>query len=184
MIPLGEWLQQIITEFFNYVKPWVLIEQFEQGVLLRYGKYRKCLSPGLYLKWPIIEYCHSAITTMDTIEVGEVNITTLDGQTISIGCYVEYSIADVKKYLMDVNDAKSNMKDICRGVLSNYLEDVSWEEIKKKTTINAIRRRLSAKYVDMGVEVKDIMFTDKCKSKVLKVFSGGSFHIQNYKDLL
>lgn len=184
MIPFGEWLQQLITQFLDYLKPWVLIDQFEAGVLLRCGRYNRTLYPGLHLKWPFLDYYHSAIVTIDTLEVNEVNITTLDGQTISIGCYIEYLVIDVRKFLLDVNDAKTNMKDICRGILSNHLEDVTWEDIKKKPTINAIRKKLTSKYAEMGVEVKDVMFTDKCKSRVFKLFSGGSIHIQNGKELL
>jgi regulator of protease activity HflC (stomatin/prohibitin superfamily) len=167
----GTKIIEFLSQFFEYIKPWVVIEQFEMGVLLRKGKYKSTLSPGWYLKWPFLDYTYSTIVSTDTIEIANVNITSLDGQTISTGFVVEYTIRDVKKFLIDTNDAKSNMKDLAKGVVSNHLEDVNWEDIRKKTTINAIKRKLSAKYEELGVSVKDVLFTDKCRSRAFKLFN-------------
>lgn len=171
MVGFGEWIQQLITQFLDYVKPWAVIEKFERGVLLTLGKFPIVLGPGYYPKLPLFQFCHSAIVTLDTLEVKEVNITTLDEQTVSIGCMVEFYINDIKKHLIDTNNARSNMVDICRGTISNKLEDITWETIRKKATINSIERDLKKKYEEMGVVVTRIMFTDKCKSRVLKIFT-------------
>lgn len=179
MLPLGEWIQQLLTEFLGYIKPWVLIDQYEMGVLLRFGKFHKVLNPGLHPKIPIVDYGHAAITTFDTLSIDEVNLTTADGQTISIGLYVEFEVDDIYKYLILTNDTRTNMVDISKGVLSSVLEDITWEDIKKKVTINAIKRRLTPKFAEMGVLLKDCQFTDKCKSRVFKVFSGGALSLQN-----
>lgn len=167
----GERILEFISQFFEYLKPWVLIEEFEEGVLLRWGKYKKTLKKGIYFKFPISDFSYSAIVSTDTLEITNVNITSADGQTISTGFVIEYTIKDVKKFLIDTNDAKSNMKDLAKGVVSNQLEDINWENIRKKTTINAIKRELSKKYEELGVSVKDVLFTDKCKSRAIKLFN-------------
>lgn len=168
---MWEWLREILSESLGYLKFWVMVNQFEEGVLLSWGKFKRILKPGTHLKWPIMDYCYSTIVKYDTISIDEVNITTSDGLTITIGCIIEYDVEDVRKFLIETNDAKSNMKDVCRGVLSNVLEDCTWDEITKKTTMNKVKRMLESKYNDMGVRMKDVMFTDKCKTKALKLFT-------------
>ncbi len=168
---MWEWLREILSQSLDYLKFFVIVNQYEEAILLSWGKFKRVRTPGTYLKWPIRDYYYHVIVTFDTISIDEVNITTADNQTISIGCVIEYGIKDVVKFLIDTNEAKGNMRDIARGVISNTLEDLTWEDVKKKTTLNAIRKKLTSKYEDMGVDVKDVMFTDKCKSFVLKVFS-------------
>jgi hypothetical protein len=66
------------------------------------------------------------------------------------------------------------MHDLCRGILSNYLEDCNWEDIRKKPTINAIRKKIALECEDMGVEVMDVWFSDKCITRAIKLFSEGA----------
>lgn len=136
------------------------------------------------MKIPFVDYGHSAIVTFDTLSIDEVNITTADGQTISIGLYLEFEVEDIYKYLIETNDTRTNMMDISKGVASSILEDISWEDIKKKATINRIVKQLTPKLEMMGVKLRDCQFTDKCKSSVFKVFSGGAITLQNKQLIL
>lgn len=167
---LGEWIQQLISQFLDYLKFWVVIEKFEMGVLLTLGKFPIVLKPGYYPKLPFFQYCHIDIVTRDTMEVEEVNVTTLDDQTMSAGYMVEFYINDIKKFLIDTHEARTNMKHICRAIVSSKLEDISWEAIRKKPTNNAILSKLKEKFQEMGVVVINGDFTDKAKSRVFKVF--------------
>lgn len=171
MVGLGEWVTQVLSQCGDYLKPWVLINQFEEGILLRWGKYIRILKPGLHPKWPIADYHYSAIVTADTMKIDAVNITTSDNKTISVSAVVEFEIEDVYKYLILTNDPRSNMHDVCRGVISTLLEDLDWYSIKKKTTLNAVGRRMTSKCQEMGVKVNNVSFTDKSMSLVLKMFT-------------
>lgn len=168
---LGEWIKELLSQWIDYLKPWVLIQQFEEGVLLRFGKFHSILKPGIHAKFPIADYHYSAIVTADTMKIDAVSITTLDNKTISVGAIVEFEISDIYKYLILTNDPRTNMHDICRGVISDLLEDTSWESIKKKTTLNAVTRRISKRCEEMGVNIRSVSFTDKSMAMVVKLFS-------------
>lgn len=168
---MWEWLREILSQSLDYLKFFVIVNDYEEALLLSWGKFKLVRTKGTYLKWPIRDFYYHVIVTKDTLSIDEVNLTTADNQTISVGCVIEFSVKDSKKFLIDTNEAPGNMRDIARGVISNTLEDLTWEDVKKKTTLNAIRRKLTTKYEDMGVEVRDVLFTDKCKSFVLKVFT-------------
>lgn len=169
------WIQKLLEEGWDYIKIFPIINKYEEGVLLRLGRPLKngksILKPGPHIKFPIIDYVHTAYVTADTMEIRPVNITTLDGKTSTDGLVVEYEVEDIYKYLIETNDPKSNMHDICRGILSSILEDLNWEDIRKKTTINAITRRIKEKCKEMGVRVKEVYFSDKCLTKAIKIFS-------------
>jgi regulator of protease activity HflC (stomatin/prohibitin superfamily) len=167
----GEWITKTIDQLSDYIKPWVVVNHYSEAIVLRFGVYHRTLKPGTHLKWPIIEYPLTWNVKEETMESKPLTITTLDNETISIGGVVTYEIHDLKKFLLDNNDSPSNMSDSMSTRISSHLEDVSWEDIKKKVTRNAIKRALTTKYLDFGVTVKDFDFSDKCKTRAFKFFT-------------
>ena len=167
----GEWLKDLLNTYLEYIKPWAYINHYERGVLLTIGRWPIVLKPGIYPKLPLLQYCYTAHIKEETIESKPLTITTLDGETITISGVVTYEIFDVKKYLVENNDAYSNMKDTMRAEMSNHLEDINWENIKKKTTKNGVKRAIANKFLDYGVTVKDFNFSEKCKIQAYKLFT-------------
>jgi regulator of protease activity HflC (stomatin/prohibitin superfamily) len=166
----GEWIKELFTTYIEYLKFWVAVNHYQEAVVLRAGRYHRTLGPGYHPKWPVYEYSFDVNVKSDTMEIEAVSITTLDGKSITIGIMIEYQIVDTMLFLVETNEAYTNMKEIARGEISDYLEDINWADIKKKVTKNAVTRLISKKYVEMGVELKDLKFTDKCENKVFKHF--------------
>lgn len=160
-----DWISQVLEKFWEYIKFWQIVESFEKGVLCRWGIAIKELEPGFHWKYPCADYVYTTIVTPDTINIKPITLTTADGKTISIGAVVEFDIVDIWKYLIDTNEARSNMRDVCLGVISDDVEDRDWEEIKKKTTRNAVQKKLSKACEQMGIRVINFYFTAKSITK-------------------
>lgn len=153
--------------------PFVVIDSYESGILMRLGKKVKDLSVGLHfipLKIIYVDRVLSVHIKVDTFSVSNVNVTTTDNKTVSVGGIVEYQIFDVTKNLIECNDAMTNAKDITRGIIADYLSDCTWEEVNKKTTRTAIKNRLNKELADIGIEVKQILFGDIVLSKAFTVY--------------
>lgn len=167
---LGEWLKWLLEQAWHYIMPFTVITDYESGVLLRFGRLVKVLTPGIHFKFPLIDIIITAHIKPDTMEIAPISITTLDDKTVSIGAIIEIEVIDVQKYLIEANEARSNIHDIIRGVMSDTLEDITWADIKKKKTINQIKRTSSESCEKVGIRLIDMRFTDKCISRVLKLF--------------
>jgi regulator of protease activity HflC (stomatin/prohibitin superfamily) len=168
---LGEWIKDTIDNFADYIKIWVRVNDYQEAVILRWGKYHRTLSPGFHFKWFIFEYHMLLNVKPDTMDIEAITITTLDGKTISPGLMIHYEIVDSRKHLLNNNDSPTNMKSIAKGEMSDLLEDINWADTKKKTTKNALRRALIPKFEDMGVNILDMKFTDKCETRAFRLFS-------------
>lgn len=170
---LGEWIREIFTTFADYANPWVIVKHYQEAVILRCGKYNRTLPPGYWIKWPFLEYVYEVNVKCDTMSVEPVTITTIDGKSITIGLILDFEIIDSKKFMLENNDSYTNMKDLARGEMSDYLEDVNWENIKKKTTKNALMRLISKRFQDMGIKLNDLKFTDKVENRAFRLFGNG-----------
>ena len=167
IIKILEWLAQIWSQ---HLSPFIILSDYEEGVTLRMGRYHKNLVKGINFKMPLMDYTMTIIVTKDTYHVANVNVTTLDGKTISVGCIVEFEITDVRKFFLDVNEAFGNAHDITRGVLADYLSDCDWVDVKKKTTLTQIKNKLKPQMEAMGITITQVMFGDIVQSRVFTLF--------------
>ncbi len=155
----------------DYLFPFKIINEYESGVILRLGKFNRLLPPGFNWKYPLIEKALHIIHKTNTFHVSNVNITTLDNKTISVGAILEYSVIDSKKYILEFNDTESNMHDIARGIISDYLTDCTWEECKKKSTLTSIKNKMKKQFDEMGVEIYQVLFGDIVISPSFTLFN-------------
>lgn len=167
LIKLFEW---VMEKWRDYLSPLILLRSYESGVLLRNGHYKKDLHTGWNFKYPIIDNIHTVIRTIDTFHVVAVDITTLDSKQVSVEPIIKFEITDPKKYLIDVNQAADNLHDIARGIIADYLTDCEWEDIKKKTTLTAIKNALKSEFDEMGVKVYKVYFGRIVTTRIYTVF--------------
>ena len=166
-IKLLEWIGE---KWRDYLSPIIILRDYEAGVLLRIGKYRKNLKVGLNWKVPIIDEIHTVIWTVDTFHVAPVDIVTLDGKQVSVEPIVKFDIIDPKKYLWEVNNGSDNLHDITRGVIADYLTDCEWEDIKQKKTLTAIKNALKSECDELGVKIYKIYFGRIVTTRMFTVF--------------
>jgi len=167
---MKELLQWLIS-VWDDAKPIVFIKQYSQAVVYRAGKYVKNWGPGWHGRISFLDEYHEDNVMLDTMEIKEVNITTLDGKTSTNGCEFDLRIKDIKKALIDTNDWRSNLQAVARGVMSSELEDRNWDDIRKKTTKNAIEKEIQKRAHEMGIEIYNFNFTDKALTRAYKLFN-------------
>lgn len=162
-----------LISIWDSLKPIYFIYQYKNAVQFRAGKYVRSVGPGWWLKIPFIDDYHAENVEIDTLAIKSITITTLDNKTISIGCEFDFKIVDIHKATVLTNDWRTNMQDICRGIMSDYLEDCEWDEIRKKVTKNAVERRIRTRAEEMGIEINNFNFDDKAISRVIKLVNHG-----------
>lgn len=164
-------LIDLIIHFGERLNPIIFILEYKEGVLFRAGRFVKILYPGWHFKIPFIDSFHTENVKLDTMSVKEVNITTLDGKTATIGCEFDIEITDFYQASVLTNEWRTNLFDISRGILSNDLEDINWDDIRKKTTKNSIARKIEKRALELGITVSNFNFTDKSISRTINLFN-------------
>ena len=161
-----------MIELWNDLKPIIFILEYKEGILLRGGRFIKVLKPGAHFKIPFLDDYHLENVKTDTMRIPEVNITTLDSQSVIIGCQFELRVVDIYKAMIETNDWRTNLQDICQGIISDCLEEKNWEDIKKKTTKNLIARKIEERAAEIGITTDHFNFTDKVITRVIKLYGG------------
>lgn len=158
---------------WDQINPFVIVSQYESAILVRMGVYKRDLPVGLTflpLKPLFIDQVLVVHNKRDTFSLENVNITTKDNKSASIGAVIEFEVVDPCLFFLEANDALSNAKDISNGVIADYLVDCNWEEIKQKTTRTEIRRKLGRELEEIGIKVRQVIFTNIAITRVFTIF--------------
>ncbi|MFN7465298.1 MAG: SPFH domain-containing protein [Pseudanabaena sp.] len=157
-------LLEVIKDFWESIWPFYVIDEYERGLILRWGKYHKVVGPGLKIKRPISDKLYTVPIATETISTKPQSLTTKDGKTITTALVIKYKVDDteesIKKYLLDVRDVTDAIDDIAMAKTKELIMSRTWEECKLNTLDNEISKdtRREAKkwgiYIDYVVIVQ------------------------------
>ncbi len=111
-------LVDVLVLIWRALLPFVVIDPFEAGILLRLGKYRRTLKPGFHWLIPLAEQ----VLQVNTVPY----LHDLPAQ--SVGKYVfravlTYRVVNARKFLLGVEDGRSAVEDAALGSLARHACD-------------------------------------------------------------
>lgn len=126
-----------------FVTSFFVVDETEQAVITRFGKYYKTLGPGLQLKLPFgIDKCYTVPTKIiqteqfgfKTLKEGQNskylnNITkestmlTGDLNIVDVEWSIQYRIKDPVAWLFNVKETKQTIRDISQSVINTLVGD-------------------------------------------------------------
>ncbi len=149
---------EFISRFWKDLLPFVIIEQWNSALHLRFGIFRRTLKPGIYFKIPFLDSIIETAVITQSVNLPAQTLTTLDEQGIVLKAIIRYKVSDVKKYLLSVMHANDVLIDTTQGIIRDIVEVTNWEDLVD------VNRKLTAEvktYVKRwGIEIEAITITD------------------------
>lgn len=171
-----EKLIELLQASFEALLPFVVLADYQEGVLLRLGRFQRKLEPGFHWKIP----CNFDTVLHDDVKprterlIG-LSTTTTDGKSIGFDAVVTYSISDIRKALLEVHDLKDAVADTCAGCIGTELSNKEWGAIRNGEVaeyLTAICRKRGWKW---GIEVHAVQLMGVALVKNLRI-SGNTSH--------
>jgi regulator of protease activity HflC (stomatin/prohibitin superfamily) len=162
-------LLDVLQRVGGSLLPFVVVEQWQEGVILRFGKFRRTLCPGFHWMIPWVDkpVCVSAVTTTTALKAQ--SVVTKDGRVVTAEAVVRWRLQDVKAFVLDVWDADNVIIDSTQGAIADALRSVelSSPELHRRVLLES-RRAL----VRFGVKVEAVTLTTLAPVKVLRLIGG------------
>jgi membrane protease subunit HflK len=144
-----------------------IVDEAEQGVVLRFGAYNRTLSPGINLTFP------RPFETMTVVNVSNVrsledrgHMLTEDENLVEFNYKVQYRIAAAQDFLFEVRDPEATVKHAAESALresvgTNPLDAIL--EGNQRETVRIETQRVLQETLDRyqaGIQVTQVNFTD------------------------
>jgi len=153
-------LIDVITEWWAYIMPAIIIPNYEQAVLLRNGKFIKVLGPGFHVKLPIFDEVISHHVVVTTLSLSAQSLYTKDKQNIVVKGVIKYKIFDVKIFLLEVFDAQDALADMAQSIIKNIIITTPLEACLDLELDNLLTKKVRVEARKWGVDVQQVTLTD------------------------
>ena len=164
-----ERLLELIFQLWDFIKPAVVVKQYEGGVVLRLGLWRRTLAPGFHWKWPLFEYVLEATTCVTTVRLPAQSLTTKDGKGVVAAAIVKYEIKDVKPYLLDIFDQNDVLVDVTMGAIRRAVSAADYAALMTEPPEKAVLEEVRGEVNKYGFKVHRLTFTDFALVKSIRL---------------
>lgn len=153
-------LVELLINWWIEIKPIVIIRDYEEAVLLRFGIFKRVLKPGLHLKIPFFDEVIDQHVVITTLSLDAQSLYTKDKQNIVVKGVIKYRIADVKIFLLEVWDAQDALSDMSSSIIKNVIMSMTLDECTDSEMDNILTKKVRVEAKKWGVEVQQVTLTD------------------------
>lgn len=153
-------LIELLSNWWYYLTPIVIIPTYEEAVLLRFGHFKKVLGPGFHVKLPIFDEVIPQHVVVTTLSLAAQSLYTKDKQNIVVKGVIKYRIADVKIFLLEVFDAQDALADMTQSIIKNIIISTIIDDCVDPEIDNVLTKKVRAEAKKWGVEIQQVTLTD------------------------
>jgi regulator of protease activity HflC (stomatin/prohibitin superfamily) len=164
-------LVDLLSNWWIEIKPIVIIRDYEEAVLLRFGIFKKVLKPGLHFKIPLFDEVIDQHVVITTLSLDAQSLYTKDKQNIVVKGVIKYRIADVKIFLLEVWDAQDALSDMSASIIKNVIMSMSLDECTDSEIDNLLTKKVRVEAKKWGVEVQQVTLTDLAPIKSFRLIN-------------
>lgn len=162
----------IIWEFLGWFQCCTFIDEWEEGVLLRKGKFKRTVKPGVAWHLPLeIDEITCLNVKPDSMELDEQVLTTKDKISIVISVNLLWSIFDIKKCIVDVEDAADTLSDIALGYVQELVEETTWAKIRTKEFRRELKLRIQKQARKFGITVSTAKIANLAQTRAYRLIT-------------
>lgn len=162
-------LLALLTEFWDYFKPFEIVYAYEEGVLYRLGRDKKVLKPGFHWKWFIIDYVIKDMVVTQTLTIPCQTVISKDLKEITIKAVVKYNIEDIRLFQTRVYDRVDALSDTTM-IINKEL--VTQTDSKKIQFIdNELAKKLRVQVKKWGISIENVSLTDISETNSFRLFN-------------
>jgi regulator of protease activity HflC (stomatin/prohibitin superfamily) len=149
-------LIDLIVTFIHDILPFKIVDQWEEGVHLRFGKFLKVVKPGMVYKIPFFDQIITTPVITQTVNLTAQTVTSLDEKSVVLNSIVRYHIVDVEKFLLGVMHANDVLVDTTQGIIRDMVENTYWDDLVDLTSI--VTPEVNNAVENWGILVEQVSF--------------------------
>jgi len=127
-----------------------IVQQHEQGLVERFGRYRKTVGPGFHMIVPFIEKMRKVDMREQVVDVPPQEVITKDNVVVTVDAVVYYQATDPMKLMYNVANFTLAATKLAQTNLRNVIGDMDLDSaLTSRETINTELREILDEATDV-----------------------------------
>lgn len=165
-------LVELALQCIGLLIPFVVVNDFERGVVLRCGKFHRELEPGFHWKIPFdVDVIYHDNVVPRTINLKAQSLCTQDGKSIVLGGVVTAKIVDIRKALLEVETIDNVLEDSCYGAIAQCVASHPWDVIRTEAFGEILTKACRKRAWKYGTEIMSVQVGDLAPSRALRLYN-------------
>lgn len=161
-------IKELIQYLASSVKFWVIINEWQGGVHLRFGKIRRVVKKGMYLKLPIIDAYYVQSIRLQEISATQINAITKDGKDVTLSGSAWYVIDDVQEFYLGYTEPNEIVSAVVRSGIIRLIENTDLSDVSALTLEEGVMEILN-KTQCKGFNIETFKLVTISKAKVIRL---------------
>lgn len=158
-----------IRDFWEDLKPFFIVSEFEKAVVLRYGKFLTVCDTGCWAKLPFFDDVYAEAIVWTTMALDPQSVTTKEGENVVVQAIIKYRIKDIKKFCLKVVDVTDAINDMTQGVIFEIIRRTTWKDCHESNLNEIITKQARPEAQKWGIEVDVVTITNLAKIKSYRI---------------
>ncbi len=150
-----------------------VIDTYEEGVVLRLGKYSRTIGEGWHFMAPFgIDKVIKDTVVRRTAYLSVQSLTSKDGKAVNLSPIVIYKIRNIRRWELEVDDASDAIRDITYGLNDQLCTETLWVDIYTEKYAEKLTQLVKKDGTDWGASIVKVKFSDRAQSRSMRIWTG------------
>lgn len=155
-------------KFFQFLE---VVNAYQQGVVLRFGRFHRVLMPGIHWVWPFyLEHVMTDTVVKAVRQLGARSLTTKDGVNVVVGSVITFETSDIRKLLLEVDNAEAALSDAALGIVSREVFSANFADLITEEFADRVTKAVRRKAWQYGIEVNQIQLCDVSRARSIRLW--------------
>ncbi len=130
-------------------------KEWEEAIVLRFGKFQRLVGPGFFFKWPLAESFLKQDKRIVTLDVSRQEVMTKDNISVSIDAVVFMKVVNTKDSLVNIQNVWNSVMKYAQTTMRDVVGNVELDELlsRREEIANKIEEIVERETQEWGVDI-------------------------------
>ena len=133
-------------------------KEWEEAIILRFGKFKRLVGPGFFFKWPYIETFLKQDRRIVTLDIPHQEVMTKDNISVTVDAVVFVKVINTKDSLVNIRDVWDSVMKYAQTTMRDVVGNVELDELlaRRDEVASKIANMVERETQEWGVNITSV----------------------------
>jgi regulator of protease activity HflC (stomatin/prohibitin superfamily) len=133
-------------------------KEWEEAIILRFGKFQRLVGPGFFFKWPYIETFLKQDKRIITLDIQRQEVMTKDNISVTVDAVVFVKVVNTKDSLVNIRNIWDSVMKMAQTTMRDVVGEIELDELlaRRDEVADKIAHIVDRETADWGVDITSV----------------------------